>query len=85
MRDVACTHGGSQGLADIENNVAREMTKLGAVIQVPFRAGNQFLGEGGLQVSSLVWLSVYSNGQVRAVREYKRCERIGAISRPVWT
>ncbi|KAJ7483921.1 hypothetical protein B0H11DRAFT_1914414 [Mycena galericulata] len=24
-------------------------TKLGAVIQVPFRAGNQFLGEGGLQ------------------------------------
>lgn len=28
---------------------AREMTKLGAVIQVPFRAGNQFLGEGGLQ------------------------------------
>lgn len=25
------------------------MTKLSAVIQVPFRAGNQFLGEGGLQ------------------------------------
>ena len=41
-----------EGIADIENNVAREMTKLGAVIQVPFRAGNQFLGEGGLQVSS---------------------------------
>ena len=39
-----------QGLADIENNVAREMTKLGAGIQVPFRSGNQFLGEGGLQV-----------------------------------
>ncbi|KAJ3559536.1 hypothetical protein NM688_g274 [Phlebia brevispora] len=38
-----------EGLADIENNVAREMTKLGAVIQVPFRSGNQFLGEGGLQ------------------------------------
>ncbi|KAH9937880.1 uncharacterized protein BXZ73DRAFT_100096 [Epithele typhae] len=38
-----------EGIADIENNVAREMTKLGAVIQVPFRAGNQFLGEGGLQ------------------------------------
>ncbi len=39
-----------EGIADIENNVAREMTKLGAVIQVPFRSGNQFLGEGGLQV-----------------------------------
>ncbi|KAI0750313.1 hypothetical protein C8Q80DRAFT_1101361 [Daedaleopsis nitida] len=38
-----------EGIADIENNVAREMTKLAAVIQVPFRAGNQFLGEGGLQ------------------------------------
>ncbi|KAI0781756.1 hypothetical protein C8Q75DRAFT_571514 [Abortiporus biennis] len=38
-----------EGVADIENNVAREMTKLAAVIQVPFRAGNQFLGEGGLQ------------------------------------
>ncbi|KAI0701232.1 hypothetical protein BC835DRAFT_1303818 [Cytidiella melzeri] len=38
-----------EGLADIENNIAREMTKLGAVIQVPFRSGNQFLGEGGLQ------------------------------------
>ena len=41
-----------EGIADIENNVAREMTKLGAVIQVPFRSGNQFLGEGGLQVST---------------------------------
>jgi hypothetical protein len=39
-----------QGMADIEMNTARELTKLGAVIQVPFRAGNQFLGEGGLQV-----------------------------------
>ncbi|KAG8969467.1 hypothetical protein FRC03_002743 [Tulasnella sp. 419] len=38
-----------EGIADIENNTARELTKLGAVIQVPFRAGNQFLGEGGLQ------------------------------------
>ncbi|KAG8890770.1 hypothetical protein FRB98_004815 [Tulasnella sp. 332] len=38
-----------EGIADIESNTAREMTKLGAVIQVPFRAGNQFLGEGGLQ------------------------------------
>ncbi|KAI0321733.1 hypothetical protein OF83DRAFT_1161615 [Amylostereum chailletii] len=38
-----------EGVADIENNTAKEMTKLGAVIQVPFRSGNQFLGEGGLQ------------------------------------
>ncbi|KAI0293506.1 hypothetical protein B0F90DRAFT_1913423 [Multifurca ochricompacta] len=37
------------GIADIENNTAKEMTKLGAVIQVPFRSANQFLGEGGLQ------------------------------------
>jgi hypothetical protein len=39
-----------EGVADIENNIAKEYTKLGAVIQVPFRSGNQFLGEGGLQV-----------------------------------
>ena len=45
-----------EGIADIENNVAREMTKLGAVIQVPFRAGNQFLGEGGLQVRQCPFL-----------------------------
>ncbi|KAG5642252.1 hypothetical protein DXG03_003353 [Asterophora parasitica] len=38
-----------EGVADIENNVAKELTRLGAVIQVPFRSGNQFLGEGGLQ------------------------------------
>lgn len=38
-----------EGLADVQNNIAREYTKLRAVIQVPFRAGNQFLGEGGLQ------------------------------------
>ncbi|KAI0031133.1 hypothetical protein K488DRAFT_52764 [Vararia minispora EC-137] len=38
-----------EGVADIENNTAKELTKLGAVIQVPFRSGNQFLGEGGLQ------------------------------------
>ncbi|KAL1741290.1 hypothetical protein HDZ31DRAFT_45755 [Schizophyllum fasciatum] len=38
-----------EGIADIENSTAKELTKLGAVIQVPFRAGNQFLGEGGLQ------------------------------------
>jgi hypothetical protein len=37
------------GIADIESNTARELTKLGGVIQVPFRAGNQFLGEGGMQ------------------------------------
>ncbi|KAF7302372.1 PH domain-containing protein [Mycena chlorophos] len=38
-----------EGIADIHNSNAKELTKLGAVIQVPFRAGNQFLGEGGLQ------------------------------------
>ncbi|KAF7311306.1 PH domain-containing protein [Mycena kentingensis (nom. inval.)] len=38
-----------EGVADIHNSNAKELTKLGAVIQVPFRAGNQFLGEGGLQ------------------------------------
>ncbi|KAH7106392.1 hypothetical protein BKA62DRAFT_687045 [Auriculariales sp. MPI-PUGE-AT-0066] len=38
-----------EGVADIENNTAREYTKLAGVIQVPFRAGNQFLGEGGMQ------------------------------------
>lgn len=38
-----------EGIADIENNTARELIKLGGVIQVPFRAGNQFLGQGGLQ------------------------------------
>jgi hypothetical protein len=40
-----------EGIADIENNTAKELHKLAGVIQVPFRAGNQFLGEGGLQVS----------------------------------
>jgi len=38
-----------EGIADIENNTAKELTKLAGVIQVPFKAGNQFLGEGGLQ------------------------------------
>lgn len=38
-----------EGIADIEYNTAKEMTKLGGVIQVPFREGNQFLGEDGLQ------------------------------------
>lgn len=50
---ILCAEHVVQGLADIENNIAREMTKLGAVIQVPFRSGNQFLGEGGLQVRLL--------------------------------
>ncbi|KAJ4473575.1 hypothetical protein J3R30DRAFT_3509773 [Lentinula aciculospora] len=38
-----------QGIADIQHHTARELVKLGGVIQVPFRAGNQFLGDGGLQ------------------------------------
>ncbi|KAK4050699.1 hypothetical protein OIV83_003425 [Microbotryomycetes sp. JL201] len=42
-----------EGIADIEAstvaNTAKELTKLGGVIQVPFREGNQFLGEGGVQ------------------------------------
>ena len=40
----------AQGIAEIENNTAKDMMRLAGVIQVPFRAGNQFLGEGGLQV-----------------------------------
>lgn len=42
-----------EGVADIEANTSKELTKLGAVIQVPFRPGNQFLGEGGMQVGSV--------------------------------
>jgi len=38
-----------EGIADIENNTSKELYKLGGVIQVPFRQGNQFLGEGGMQ------------------------------------
>ncbi|KDN38265.1 hypothetical protein K437DRAFT_28182 [Tilletiaria anomala UBC 951] len=38
-----------EGIADIEYNTAKELTKLGGVIQVPFREGNQFLGEEGIQ------------------------------------
>ncbi|KWU43952.1 hypothetical protein RHOSPDRAFT_5302, partial [Rhodotorula sp. JG-1b] len=38
-----------EGIADIESNTAKELGKLGGVIQVPFREGNQFLGEGGVQ------------------------------------
>jgi hypothetical protein len=41
-----------EGVADIEANTSKELTKLGAVIQVPFKAGNQFLGEGGMQVGA---------------------------------
>ncbi|KAG9316105.1 hypothetical protein JVU11DRAFT_3779 [Chiua virens] len=44
-----------EGLADVQNNIAREYTKLRAVIQVPFRAGNQFLGEGGLQARDVFY------------------------------
>ena len=44
-----------EGVADIENQAAKELTKLGAVIQVPFRSGNQFLGEGGMQVRPRVF------------------------------
>ena len=38
-----------EGIADIEYNTAKELTKLGGVIQVPFREGGQYLGEGGIQ------------------------------------
>ncbi|PWN18503.1 hypothetical protein BCV69DRAFT_285132 [Microstroma glucosiphilum] len=38
-----------EGIADIEYNTAKEYNRLGSVIQVPFREGNQFLGEGGMQ------------------------------------
>ncbi|CEH12809.1 cytoplasm protein [Ceraceosorus bombacis] len=38
-----------EGIADIEYNTAKELTKLGGVIQVPFREGSQFLGEDGIQ------------------------------------
>jgi hypothetical protein len=37
------------------------LTKLGAVIQVPFRHGNQFLGEGGVQVSDTGNTTVYND------------------------
>jgi len=47
----ACSTAYFEGVADIEANTSKELTKLGAVIQVPFRHGNQFLGEGGVQVS----------------------------------
>ncbi|KAF9070797.1 hypothetical protein BDP27DRAFT_1220113 [Rhodocollybia butyracea] len=54
-----------QGLADIQAHTAKELVKLGGVIQVPFRAGNQFLGEGGLQD---VFYAMREEG-VRAVGE----------------
>ncbi len=47
-----------QSLADIKDITVREFTKLEVIIQVPFRAGNQFLGEGGLQVCSLCCCAV---------------------------
>jgi hypothetical protein len=39
-----------ESVAGIENNAAREMTKIAGTIQVPFRSGSQFLRGGGLQV-----------------------------------
>ena len=48
--------------ADIENNTAKELVKLGSVIQVPFQAGNQFLGEDGLQVRRPAPLLVHAMG-----------------------
>ncbi|KAJ7196245.1 hypothetical protein GGX14DRAFT_473834 [Mycena pura] len=38
-----------EGVADVHSSTAKELAKLRAVIQVPFRAGHHFLGEGGLQ------------------------------------
>ncbi|TFK35997.1 hypothetical protein BDQ12DRAFT_655045 [Crucibulum laeve] len=35
-----------EGVAQIESHTARELSKLANVIQVPFKPGNQFLGEG---------------------------------------
>lgn len=46
---VSLTAAYFEGVADIEGNTSKELTKLAAVIQVPFRPGNQFLGEGGMQ------------------------------------
>ena len=52
-----------KGVADIENNTAKELTRLGGVIQVPFRSGNQFLGEGGLQVTlSILYYAFFPDG-----------------------
>ncbi|KAM0747057.1 hypothetical protein T439DRAFT_293287 [Meredithblackwellia eburnea MCA 4105] len=38
-----------EGIADIEANTAAQLNKLGGLIHVPFREGNLFLGEGGVQ------------------------------------
>lgn len=38
-----------EGLAEIHAQTATSLTKLSGHIQVPFRTGNQFLGEGGIQ------------------------------------
>ncbi|KAJ7347263.1 hypothetical protein DFH08DRAFT_1002010 [Mycena albidolilacea] len=53
-----------EGVADVHSSTAKELTKLSAVIQVPFRAGNHFLGESGLQ-------DIYSDirDKTRAVAE----------------
>ena len=48
------------------------MTKLAAVIQVPFRSANQFLGEDGLQVRNLSLLSV------------PKCELTLTLGRLLW-
>ncbi|KAJ3751917.1 hypothetical protein EV360DRAFT_89249 [Lentinula raphanica] len=57
-----------QGIADIQHHTARELVKLGGVIQVPFRAGNQFLGEGGLQD---VFYKVREDGIRSVAEEYE--------------
>ncbi|KAJ3717598.1 hypothetical protein DFJ43DRAFT_1099477 [Lentinula guzmanii] len=57
-----------QGIADIQHHTARELVKLGGIIQVPFRAGNQFLGEGGLQD---VFYKVREDGIRSVAEEYE--------------
>jgi hypothetical protein len=56
-----------EGLTDIQNDTAKELTKLGAVLQVPFRAGNQFLGEGGLQVRGVDVLTYFFSSLDRRI------------------
>lgn len=61
-----------EGVADIEANTSKELTKLGAVIQVPFRPGNQFLGEGGMQVSLICGSTprrLFRCGETRETRD----------------
>ncbi|KAJ7701970.1 hypothetical protein B0H17DRAFT_924003, partial [Mycena rosella] len=45
MKQLIAYLEGVMVLMDIHNSTAEELTKLGAIVQVPFRAGNQFLGE----------------------------------------